>query len=217
MNYPTELVFAAACAAQRINGEYIKTVKWPDRPTEGDTRPFNRVLMQQLLTPGGCTETGDYITEDDTTHGVEVRKYFQSLTFKILKGKALTEFENSVLAICNRDEVGSNLELAVTASLPSVFERSAKRDTVENRVKFAAGGFIGSVGDKVTLNVEILRTFFSQQWNVFFVTALTDDDQALFFSFKNKPEDGAKLRIKGTVKAHRAADNQTQLNRVAIV
>jgi hypothetical protein len=217
MNYPTELVFAAACAAQRINGEYIKAVKWPDRPTEGDTRQFNRGLMVKLLSPGKCTDTGDYITDDDTAHGIEVRKYYQTLTFKILKGKPLTEFESNVLALCNRDEIGSNYDLAIVASLPSGYARSVNRDTVENRVKFATGGFIGAIGDKVTLNVEILRTFFSQQWNVFFVTALTDDDKALFFSFKNKPDDGAKLRIKGTVKAHRVDDNQTQLNRVAIV
>ena len=50
MNYPAELVFGAACAAQRINGEYVKGVQWPDERTP-ETKTSNRQLMTQLLSP----------------------------------------------------------------------------------------------------------------------------------------------------------------------
>lgn len=211
MNYPAELVFGAACAAQRINADYVKGIKWPDVAAP-DAKPSNRRLMTKLLAVD-TSDTGDYISEDDMAQGRDIRKYFQALTFKILQGKVLSDFDSNALAICNRDELSTNYELAVACSFPASYLRGKARDTVENRVKFAAGGFIGQVGDKISIQVEVLRTFYSQQWNTHYVTAITDEDQALFFSFKEGLDPGI-YTIVGTVKSHR--DNQTQLNRVKI-
>ena len=208
MTYPAELVFGAACAAQRINGEYVKGVQWPDVRTP-DMKTSNRQLMTQLLSP----EHGP-IDEADMEQGRQVRQYFQGLTFKILSGKVLSEFDSNALAISNRDELSTNYELAVVCSFPSSYLRGKERDSIENRIKFATGGFIGQIGDKVKLTVEVLRSFYSQQWGVYYVTAITADDQALFYSLKEKPQDNVTVYILGTVKAHR--DNQTQLNRVKI-
>jgi hypothetical protein len=208
MNYPAELVFGAACAAQRVNKEYVKAVKWPD-VIMPNTPPSNRQLMMQFLSPD-C----DPLDEADMEQGREVRRYFQALTFKIMSGKVLSDFDANALALCNCDEFSTNYELAVVCSFPASFLRGRARDTVENRVKFAAGGFIGSIGDKVSFQVEVLRTFYSQQWNTHYVTAITADDQALFFSFKEGLDPGI-VTITGTVKSHR--DNQTQLNRVKVL
>lgn len=209
MNYPAELVFGAACAAQRINGEYIKGVKWPDVLAPG-SKTCNRQLMLQLLSP----EYGP-LDEADMEQGRQVRRYFQALTFKIMSGKVLSDFDNNALALSNRDELATVYELAVVCSFPSSYLRGTARDTIENRVKFAAGGFIGTVGDKVNLTVEILRSFYSQQWATYYVTAMTADDQALFFSHKLPPANNTTVQITGTVKSHR--DNQTQLNRVKVL
>lgn len=209
MNYPAELVFGAACAAQRINGEYVKGVQWPDVRTP-DTKPSNRQLMTQLLSPD-CAP----LDEADIEQGRQVRRYFQALTFKVLSGKVLSEFDSNAMSLANRDELSTNYELAVVCSFPASYLRGKARDTVDNRVKFAGGGFIGQLGDKIKLTVEVLRSFYSQQWGVYYVTAITADDQALFFSLKEKPQDNITVDILGTVKAHR--DNQTQLNRVKVV
>lgn len=150
---------------------------------------------------------------EDHEKGAKVRRYFQALTFKILQGKVLNDFDSYALSLSNLEELGSYYELAVVASFPASYDRGVKRDNVENRVKFAAGGFIGSIGDKISIQVEVLRTFYSQQWNTHYVTAITDEDQALFFSFKEGLDPGI-YTIVGTVKSHR--DNQTQLNRVKI-
>jgi len=205
--YPAELVFGAACAAQRINGEYIKGVQWPDSPAP-DAKQNNRKLMTNFLADPSN------VTEDDMEQGRQVRQYFQALTFKILAGKKLSEFDSNAMSLSNRDELSTNYELAVVCSFPSSYLRGKARDTVDNRVKFAAGGFVGRVGDKVNLTIEVLRSFYSQQWGVYYVTAITPDDQALFFSMKQPPANNAVVKINGTVKAHR--DNQTQLNRVKI-
>lgn len=209
MNYPAELVFGAACAAQRINGEYVKGVQWPDVRTP-ETKTSNRQLMMQLLSADSAP-----LDEADLEQGREVRRYFQALSFKVLSGKILSEFDSNAMSLSNRDDLSTNYELAVVCSFPASFLRGKARDTVDNRVKFATGGYIGQLGDKVKLTVEVLRSFYSQQWGVYYVTAITVDDQALFFSSKEKPQDNVTVNIIGTVKSHR--DNQTQLNRVKVV
>lgn len=59
MNYPAELVFAAACTAQRINDAYVKSVKWPDVADPAETRQPNKVIVASLLQ---CTTPADKIT-----------------------------------------------------------------------------------------------------------------------------------------------------------
>ena len=209
MNYPAEQVFAAACAAHRVNGEYVKGTRWPDVAAP-DAKLSNRKLMMQFLSPD-CAP----MDEADIEQGRKVRTYFQSLTFKILSGVVLSEFDSNALALSNRDELSSNYELAVVCSFPASFERGVARQTAESRVNFASGGYVGKVGDKVTITCEILRSFYSQQWATSYVTAITPDDQALFFAYKQTPEIGSTVTVTGYVKAHR--DNQSQLNRCKIV
>lgn len=205
LNYNADDVWAAACQAQRINGSYVKSVL---TGLEGKT---NRSIVESLM-----FDTTQ-ITDEDREEGKKVRKYYQALTFKILKGIRLNEFDNNAMTISNRDIINDNYDVAVIASLPSCYERGVKRDSVDQRVKFASGGFIGRIGDKVKVTVEVLKTNYSQQWNTNYVTGITDDDRAVFFAYNHidNVEIGKTYTFTGTVKAHR--DNSTQLNRVKIV
>ena len=211
-SYDATLVWAAACAAQRINGEYFKGTKWPDAPV--GSKISNRDLIENIL--GNDANTIAVVTDEDREQADLVRRFYKALTFKLITGNKLSDFDNTALALSNVDTITTKYELAVIASLPSCYARGNARNTIENRVKFAAGGYIGQYGDKVKLEVEVLRSFFSQQWATNYVTAITADDQAIFFSFSgNPPEAGSKVTIGGTVKSHR--DNQTQLNRVKVL
>jgi hypothetical protein len=155
------------------------------------------------------------ITEEDMEQGKKVRAFYQALTFKILQGKQLNDFDNTAMLIANRDVITSNYDVAVIASLPSCYERGVKRQTVDQRVNFATGGLIGIVGNKVSTSIEVLRSVFSQTYNVNFVTGINSDDQVVFFAYKKDLEAGKMYDIYGTVKGHR--DNTTQLNRVKVI
>lgn len=211
MEYPIELVFGAACYAQRINGAYIKNA-WPSGQTALGEKitPTNRSIMLAALAP-----TDNPITEEDMELGRKVRSHYQGLTFKILKNESLSEFERTALEIVKHETVSSNYHLAMICSFPSCHARDTARIEIRDRVTFAAGGYIGSPGSKVTLEVEVLTSFFSQKWQTNYVTAITEADQAIFFSFREKLAAGSKLKIFGTVKGHR--ENQTQLTRVKVL
>jgi hypothetical protein len=203
-------VWAAACAAQRVNGAYIKPAQkniYGVMPTNGTP---NRELMMGFLTTNPET-----ITQADRDHAEVVRRYYQALEFSIIKGKALSDFDRSALEAASQDVVTSFLHIAVIASLPSCHERAIARDSANQRVTWAKGGFIGKVGDKVTLDIEVVKSIYSMNYNVHFVTGITEQEQVVFFSYRESMMPGTKLKVRATVKAHR--DNSTQLTRTKVL
>jgi hypothetical protein len=74
---------------------------------------------------------------------------------------------------------------------------------------------VAAVGEKVQLNVEVVKSVYSQNYNVYFITAKTDGHQMVFFSYRERKTVGEWITIRGSVKAHRP--DATQLNRVRIV
>jgi hypothetical protein len=208
VNYNADDVWSAACAAQRINGSYIKlsVVSESDPAT---TKLSNRMVVEQLL----ADLSG--ITDEDREQGKKVRAFYQAYTFKILQGKQLSDFDNTAMLIANREVITGNYDVAVIASLPSCYERGVVRQTADQRINFATGGFIGKASDKVNASIEVLKSVFSMKWNTNYVTGITSDDQVVFFSYKEALDIGKVLNITGTVKAHR--DNSTQLNRVKVI
>jgi hypothetical protein len=119
------------------------------------------------------------------------------------------------MVIANRDVIESTYDVAVIASLPSCYQRAVKRDNDARKLENASGGLLGRVGQKVKVNVEVVRSSFSQQYNVFFISGVTTDDQAVFFSYRNAIDAGKLIIAEGTVKRH--GDNTTQLNRVKVI
>jgi hypothetical protein len=214
--YSVEDVWGAACHAQRINGAYIKQDEW-ELPSESATavqlkRKSNRNIMMEAL------ENPFMITDEDRAAGEACQKFIQNeLTFRALQNK-LTDFDRSVMkitAVADRFfPQGHRLELATVACLPNSHQRALKRIEEQDRLNQTAG-YIGAIGDKVTVTVDIVRCVFSQKWNTYYATGITANNETVFFAIREPLNTGTLLTLRGTVKAHR--DGQTQLNRVAVV
>jgi hypothetical protein len=209
-------VWAAACAAQRVNGDYYKesTFLWDESThvNKLDKRRNRDIMMEFLQNP-------DQLTVDDVEAGEQARDFLaKDITFRALKGQ-LKDFDQSVsrcLAVTDRFyTVTHRYEMAVIASLPSSARRSQDRQSSDQRMKFARGGLIGKIGDKIMTNAEVISANYSQQYNIFWIRAITDKDQPVTFSNKQKFDAGTHLTIQGKVKAH--LDNLTQLNYVKVL
>jgi len=201
--FPMDDVFAAAAMAQRIQGRYVKAGYG-----YGDVQA-NRDLMMASL-----TTAPQEITDADRERGVEVRKYFRRILFKMLSGAHISAFEKTIADIIDNETIKTSMEFGVIAALPSICETSTARDTVESRINFARGGYVGIIGDRVEIAVEVLRSVYSQQWCCYFVVGITQDDQVIRWSGTRAPEVGARVTIRGTVKIH--DDNKTKLGRVKV-
>ena len=216
IKHSVDNVWGAAVAAQRMNGSYLKETTYildMDKSITVVDKRRNRDIMVEIL------ENPALLTVQDIAQGQECRKFLQNdITFRALKNK-LTEFDSAVskvLAVTEDfDTVTHKYELAVVACLPQSHTRSMAREANQARIQQTTGEYIGQVKDKVTLNVEIIRCVFSQNYNTWFATAITQDNQAVFFSIRESHDAGTHLTIRGTVKAHK--DGSTQLNRVSIL
>lgn len=200
MGIPSEIVWAAACTAQRLNGEYIKD-------TAGGKEPNKKMILDLINCP-------EKITDIDREQGRIVREYYKGLTFKILQGKKLSEFIQMAIRLAYMDTIEDKIDIAMISSLPQSYMRSSKWDEQERRLQLADGGFVGTMGDKVELNIEVVRSVYSGKYNVFFISGLTDNNQAVLFGYKQDLNTGESLTIRGTVNGHN--DNSTRLTMVKI-
>lgn len=210
--YSTADVFAAACAAQRINGEYLKTddITYYDDGHEY-THKVNRVANKTLVHQFLKGELG--MSLEDHEMGDKVMQYCRGLTFKLLTDKRLSDFEQTMLTIVEKSTTDSNYDIAVVASLPASYERSLIRAEQNIRLREAAGCLEAPVGSKVEMDVEVVRCNYSNEWGVFYVTAIADAG-VVFFAQPRKIDVDSKIRIKGKVKRHK--EDRTQLSHVKV-
>lgn len=207
-------VWGAAVAATRENGGYFREEQWMRNATPPYiSKRRNRDIMRDILANPAV------LTVEDIEQGQECRKFLQQdLTFRGLKSQ-LTDFDRNVArALAVTEEFNTavhTLELALVACLPESQKRALARQETASRVRQTTGEYVGAVDSKVELDVEVVSANYSQTYGIFWVTAITQDNQAVFFSYKSKLETGTSIQIKGTVKAHR--DGKTQLNRVKVI
>lgn len=207
--YTADQVWGAAVVANRVNGgNYFKT---PNVVVENDQYVTkNRTNREEMMT---ALAAG--VTEADQLEGRAVREWHQkNLTVKSLKG-SLSDFDRSMLDVVSLDNFDTRADRLALSLVPSQIRSYLNGRREEDARERGTGGFVGEVGDKVSLEIEVIRSNYSQNWNVWFSTAIADDGKIVFFSYREKLESGAHLSIQGTVKAHR--DDSTQLNRVKVL
>lgn len=200
-------VWAAAAYAHRINGEYIKNSVTTE---DGKTQTDNRTLMQRALT------NTELIAAEDIALGQAARDYHtRTLLFAALQ-RPLTEFQATLSRACGLDEVSERdrYSLAVICSQISGYYRAQEQDSVRQLVDLAAPA-VGTVGTKIQANITVIRSNYSIKYGVYFVNAVTDLGQPVFFSYRENLATASQHRVSGTVKALRS--DATQLNRVKII
>ena len=215
-SYPTEKVFAAACAALRINeGEYLKedVLSYDNEDVITFKKRTNKTLVRQLLK--GDITFGT-ITEDDHAQGVLVRRYYQGLSFKILAGKRLNDFDHGAMTAANSEMVTNFLETGIIAYLPVGYTRYKAQNNTNQRL-LDARGFLGHVNEKFDVEIEVVKTYYNREWNTYYITGLTEDNKAVSFSYREDIAAGKRITVSGRVKNTRTVDYEvTQLTRVKV-
>ena len=200
-----DLVWSAACTAYRINGGYFKE---PEMIGDQVIRPTNRDLVRRALDQDGL------ITDADRDMARNCRRHMATaVTMQALRTE-LGEWSRITARVCELDTVDSMYDFSVITAMPHSYVKQLKKESVDARLA-GCDGLIGKVGDKVELSVEIVRNNHSAKFNTWFVSAVTTDNHAVFFAYREEIRPGSNLDIRGTVKRH--ADRATQLNRVKLL
>ena len=205
--FTSDQVWGLAVAADRINGGYFKEdVYVYEGESRKRTTQANKMMLKEWLRTGALTEA----TAEDIEKGREIRSYFNGFLLKQISGK-INEFEQQALRIAQMDEfTGRNmLEFAIVSCLPSVMIRDQSRNELAREVRHSTQ-LTGAVGDKIQGEIEVVKCYYSKDYDKYRVTAKLVDSFVDFW-YNSNLEAGQKLSIKAKIKSVRG-DNTTQLN-----
>ena len=208
LNYTADQVWAAACAAYRINRGYFKQA---EVTADGKiVRPTNRELLRLYL----ADNSDQFVTAADRKQATKCRQdLLKQATMSALRNRA-TEWDLLTAEMASLGTITSDYELSVITALPKSHAQNLTRETVDSRLAYCDNTPVGRVDERVDIVGEVVRSNYSSQYNTHYVTVITEDNRQVFFAYRERIEPGANIRICGRVKRH--AGPATQLSRVKI-
>ena len=208
LNYTADQVWAAACAAYRINGGYLKHPEVNDQGVI--TRHTNRDLVRRYLLDAG----EHYVTATDKRQGTKCRlDLLKQATMSALRNRA-TEWDLLTAEMAGLGTITTDYEVSVITAMPKSHAQNLTRESVDGRLAYCDTTPVAPVNHRVDIEGEVVRSNYSSQYNTHYVTVITQDNRQVFFAYRERIEPGANIRICGRVKRH--ADRATQLSRVKI-
>jgi hypothetical protein len=205
--FTADQVWGLAVAADRINGGYFKEDVYvlENQCTKRITQA-NKLMLKEWLRDGMFTEA----TEADIERGREVRHFFNGFLLKQLSGK-INDFEQQALKIAQMDEfTGRNLlEFAIISCLPAAMLREQGKKELDSDIRNSTQ-LQGNIGDKIQGEIEVVKSYYSKEYDKYRITAKLVDSFVDFW-YNSNLEAGSKISIKAKIKSVRG-DKTTQLN-----
>ena len=205
--FTADQVWGLAVAADRINGGYFKEdVYVMENECRKRITEANKAMVKGWLRTGAFSEA----TAEDVAEGQRVRHYFNGFLLREISGK-LNDFERQALKIAQLDEFSTRnmLEFAIVSCLPAAMKRDQSKQDMSREVRNSTQ-LEGEVGDKIQGEIEVVKCYYSKDYDKFRVTAKLVDSFVDFW-YNSNLEAGQKLSIKAKIKSVRG-DKTTQLN-----
>jgi hypothetical protein len=205
--FTADQVWGCAVAADRINGGYLKEPVYA-RNLDVIEKQANKVMVKQWLREGSF----GFVTAADIEQGREIRHFFNGLLLKELSGK-INDFERQALKIAQKDEFTNRdmLDFAIVSCLPASMLREQSRKELASDIR-SSTQLAAAVGERVQGQIEVVKCFYSKDYNKYRITATLGDS---YVDFWFGEELKGSVNIKARVKTQRG-DLTTQLNFVKI-
>jgi hypothetical protein len=194
---PADRAWAAAFAAQRINGRYIKqdelvTVR---RGDSDEPVPCNKELTMRILSAGSTQ-----VTQEDLSNAELAREWFQGQLFALL-GDQLNDFMKKAAETAVKDIINLRQDMGILACLPQTWLRASQKEQVEEVLNEADSQFVGSITEKLVRMIHVLESKPGQTFTGWLVTA-TEGSNIFRFCSSIEFHAGEQVRIQGKVKRH---------------
>lgn len=208
MEYPLQTVLELACAAQRLNRDYIKVTQ-PVYADDGVLMSYtwdNKILMLTTLDPSkissanGTSKPPLLCTNlDDRELANDIQKYYRRLMFNAIEGG--NEFLTEVNALLNSETVPEN-RFGFIACLPSVYKRDYSRQQLEKKVKVVDDEFLAPIGSTLLdKDCEVIVCQRSKNFDAFNIDAIIDNKMVSWMS-KFELKLGPTVVVKANIKDH---------------
>jgi hypothetical protein len=224
--FPTQQVLELACAAQRINNEYLKEsegVYASDGQYLFSKQP-NKILMLVTLDPTVWTADPKEspmplkVLAEDIDTANKIRNHYKKLLFAAIDGT--NEFLTNINSILNSDTIASN-KFGYIACLPSVCIKDIMHTKVKKFANNSGEGFLADIGSNLfDLDAEIIESSKSKNFEGYNISAIINNRMASWIN-KTSLELGNCVIIKAKVKDHtkhwKHGNDVTRLNYVKAV
>jgi hypothetical protein len=224
--FPTQQVLELACAAQRVNGAYIKE----DAPVYSEDGAFmylkhtNKIQMLCTLEPTIWTADPKdspmplRVLPEDVAQAEEIRKHFRKFLFSAIEGE--NDFQTNINTILAGDTVKQN-QFGYVACLPSVYVRDVAQTKVKRAARSVEEGCLAEIGSTVKdLDAEIISSVKSKNFEGWNIDAIISNKMV---SWMNKtdlnlgPAVVIKAKVKDCNKHWKHQNDVTRLNYVKAV
>ena len=205
--FPTQQVLELACAAQRVNGSYIKESEavWAEDGVYMYTKQTNKMQMLCTVIPTNWTADPKdapmplKVTEEDIALAQEIKTYYKRLLFAAIEGE--NDFQTNINSFLSSDNIETK-NFGYIACLPSVYTR----DRVQNKLKKVSRsvdeGYLGEVGSNLKdLDAEILSSVKSKNFEGYNIDAIISNKMVSWIN-KTSLNLGACVVVKAKVKDH---------------
>jgi hypothetical protein len=192
-------LYSAACAALRINNEYVKAFD------KREDKASNSNIIRFLL-----VHRPDLVTEKDNDEGAAMLEYIQGKLVELVAGHLEDYWQRAVMMTEQKTYRTSDYkDIAFIASMPSSYFNAQQRDDVNNELALLSenSSHVGKIGETYVFVLRILGAVFSKNYVKWYHTAVTDNGNLVRFPLSHKLERGHWAEISG--KVHRHADSNT--------
>jgi hypothetical protein len=203
--FPSTQVLELACAAQRINGDYIKEngIVYNDDGAYMYTKHTNKMMMLCTLDPANWTADPKdapmplKVLAEDTIQAEAIRKHFRKFMFSAIEGT--NDFQTNINSILNSELVNAN-QFGYVACLPSTYLRDVVQIKVKKAAKEVDTGPLAEIGTHLRdLDAEILSSIKSKNFEGYNIDAIISNKMVSWMN-KTNLNLGPAVIIKAKVK-----------------
>jgi hypothetical protein len=205
--FPTQQVLELACAAQRINGTYIKESVnvFADDNAYMYTNHTNKMMMLCTVNPSNWTADPKdapmplKVLPEDTLLSEEIKKHFRKFMFSAIEGE--NDFQTNINTILSGDSVKVN-QFGYVACLPSVYVRDLAQNKVKKAARTVEEGYLADIGSQLKdLDAEIISSVKSKNFEGYNIDAIINNRMVSWLN-KTTLALGPCVVIKAKVKDH---------------
>jgi hypothetical protein len=205
--FPTQQVLELACAAQRVNGAYLKEAQsvYSDDNVYMYSKQTNKLMMLCTLDP--ATWTADpkdapmplRVLPEDVALAEDIKQHFRKFLFSAIEGE--NDFQTNINTILSSDTVKQN-QFGYVACLPSVHVRDIAQTKVKRASRSVEEGFLADIGSSLKdLDAEIISSIKSKNFEGYNIDAIINNKMVSWLN-KTTLTLGPCVIVKAKVKDH---------------
>lgn len=221
--YPLQTAIELACAAQRLNKDYIKhteSIYTSDAVFVG-YKWANKQLMVCALDPAHFNHMGEdkppllCTNLADRDFANEIQKYYRRLLFNAVAGDV--EFYTTLNSILSSPTVPLN-QLGFIACLPHVYRKDVAKKRFDKLVGTLEQGYVGDIGQQLLdKDCEIISSSRSKNYDAWNVLAVIDNKLVSWmgnYELTTGPCVIVRAKVKDQGKNWKTQHDETRLNYV---